>query len=126
MATTRREDQGEQQPLIAGPADGQGLLELLALMNPYTTGMPEEMDFWVSNPDPANRAANTFRNMHMEIEKNYPGSWDFKGAPQKVNLALRIKYRYPVRAKDAQGNRTGPVLSWITDYMLVGFEDSGP
>jgi hypothetical protein len=113
-----------EQPLR--PADQQGLLELLTVMNPYTMDDVTEMDFWVRNPNPAHQADNTFQNMEVEIEKEYPGGWDFKGQSRKVNLALRIKYRYPVRAKDANGNRTGAIRSWITDYLLVGFEDSGP
>jgi len=114
----------QEQPLL--PAQNQGLIDLLAVMNPYTMDNVSEMDFWVRNPNPAISANNTFRSMEVEIEKEYPGSWDFKGQPRKVNLALRIKYRYPVRAKDNFGNRTGAVLSWVTDYLLVGYEDSGP
>ena len=114
----------QEQPLL--PAQNQGLIDLLAVMNPYTMDNVSEMDFWVRNPDPTVSANNTFRSMEVKIEKEYPGTWDFKGQPRKVNLALRVKYRYPVRAKDDYGNRTGEVLSWITDYLLVGYEDSGP
>jgi hypothetical protein len=114
----------QEQPML--PARDEGLLELLTVMNPYTMDDVSEMDFWVRNPDPTDSAKNTFRNMEVEIEKEYPGGWDFKGQSRKVNLALRIKYRYPVRDRDANGNRTGKIRSWITDYLLVGFEDSGP
>jgi hypothetical protein len=114
------------QPLTAGPAPNEGLVDLLTVMNPYTMDVIGEMDFWGRNPNPTNSAGNTLRNMEVEIEKEYPGGWEFKGQMRKVNLALRIKYRYPVRARDQYGNRTGAVLSWITDYLLVGFEDSGP
>jgi hypothetical protein len=132
MANTQKEDrtlpraQGARQAQPLLPAQNQGMLELLAVMNPYTMDQVGEMDFWVRNPNPTIADDNTFRNMEIEIEKEYPGSWDFKGQPRKVNLALRIKYRYPVREKDNYGNRTGEIRSWITDYLLVGFEDSGP
>ena len=118
--------QNAQGELLMLPAEKEGRLELLTVMNPYTMDEVSEMDFWVRNPDPTDRTKNIFRNMEVEIEKEYPGGWDFKGQSRKVNLALRIKYRYPVRDRDANGNRTGAIRSWITDYLLLGFEDSGP
>ncbi len=97
--------------------------QLICNLNPYTSlpkpGMPHEtvsstartgeMDpFFGADADP--------NKVDLEVETNYPGEWIFKGHPQRVVKAVRIKYRYPVRDND--GNN----LYYVTDYLLVGYE----
>jgi hypothetical protein len=117
-----------------------GLLHLLAGQNPYTSGQVEDMDIYIAhptgNPLPAPTGAsggdprqddNRFSQIEMEIDGDYPGTWEFKGQPQKINRALRIKYRCKVRKKNSSGNQhhSDPVEYWMTAYLLVGFEDGG-
>jgi hypothetical protein len=48
------------------------------------------------------------------MEGPYAQEWTFKGAPQRVGMAARIKYRYPVvNGKDG--------LFWVEEHILVGF-----
>jgi hypothetical protein len=103
------------------------LLELMAQMNPYTAGQVDDMDFYIGHPNASEPGGGTSQ-IEMELDGDYPGEWSFKGQPQKLNRVLRLKYRCKVRQKDANGNQdpTGPVLYWMTAYLLVGFEDGGP
>lgn len=54
----------------------------------------------------------------MEMDKYGTGDWAFKGQPRRIDTALRIAYRWPM--KDKQGN----FICWITDYLLIGYEGS--
>ena len=105
----------------------QGFVELVARMNPYTSGGVDDMDLYIGHPTEGTSAPDPSQ-IEMELDGDYPGEWNFKGQPQKLNRVLRIKYRCKVRRKDAAGNQnTGdPVLYWMTAYLLVGFEDGGP
>ena len=93
----------------------QELGELLCRLNPYTP----DMDIYVGNPDPKT-IANDYKQIELEVESGYPGEWRFKGQAQRINTAGRIRYRYPMRDK------TGKVLYWKDDYLLVGYEGAGP
>jgi hypothetical protein len=104
----------------------QGLGKLLCDLNPYTgrtnpvsgrkTG---EMDIYVDAP--ANGAtAPDLSQVEIEVDTQYPGNWEFKGASHRINTSARIRYRYPVM--DAA---TGKVVYWIDDYLLVGYEGAG-
>lgn len=112
------------------PKSMDGMIDLLAGQNPYTSGQTDDMDLYIATPTnnpEVTGGDNRFNQIEMEIDGDYPGTWDFKGQPQKVNRALRIKYRCKVRKKDASGNQnpTDPVSYWMTAYLLVGFEDGG-
>jgi hypothetical protein len=110
------------------PKSMDGLLDLIAQQNPYTSGVTDDMDFYIGAPtnNPVLQGDKGIPQIELEIDGSYPGTWDFKGQPQKIARALKIKYRCKVRQKDAAGNSTGPVLYWMTAYLLVGFEDGGP
>jgi len=94
--------------------------KLIVLLNPYTqdSARTGPMDIYVGNPSPAT-IPNDYSQVELEVDTNYPGTWNFKGEAQRINTAARIRYRYPV--KDSAGN----VAYWIDDYLLVGFEGSG-
>ena len=111
----------------AAPKSMDGLLQLLASQNPYTSGQIDDMDFYISHPNASEPGGGTSQ-IEVELDGDYPGTWDFKGQPQKVNRVLRLKYRCKVRKKDAAGNQdpADPVLYWMTAYLLVAFEDGGP
>jgi hypothetical protein len=51
----------------------------------------------------------------LEVDDHYYGEWNFNGQPQKISRALRIRYRYPVKAPSG-------VVYWLEDYLLIGFE----
>lgn len=104
-----------------------GLISLMARMNPYTSGKIRDMDLYIDSPTSGKRRGHRSQ-IEMELDGDYPGEWNFKGQPQKINRVLRIKYRCKVRKKDAYGNQdpNDPVLYWMTAYLLVGFEDGGP
>lgn len=109
------------------PKSMQRLVELMAKMNPYTAGEVDDMDLYISHPTTGASNGDPSQ-IEMELDGDYPGAWDFKGQPQKLNRVLRIKYRCKVRKKDAAGNQdpADPVLYWMTAYLLIGFEDGGP
>jgi hypothetical protein len=103
------------------------LAVLLARQNPYTSGQVDDMDLYLRpvNPDDGDGAQGS--QIELEIDGDYPGEWNFKGQPQKLNRVIRLKYRCKVRAKDASGNQpaNGAVQYWMTAYLLIGFEDGG-
>jgi hypothetical protein len=103
-------------------AMAQNLGNLIDALNPYTginragynpTG---EMDIYAGNPAPTIPPTGTIGQVEIEVDTRYPGEWSFKGQPQKINKAVRIRYRFPVL--DSQGNP----LYWIDDYLLIGYE----
>jgi hypothetical protein len=52
----------------------------------------------------------------MEMDRYGVGDWSFKGQPRRVDMGLRIAYRW----KKVVGGQT----VWITDYLLIGYEGS--
>jgi hypothetical protein len=98
---------------------------LIFALNPYTkrpdpvsgtaTG---DMDLYVDSPT-GTMPTGDISQIELEVDTNYPADWTFKGQPQHVNTAIRIRYRYPVL--DSSSN---PIY-YIDDYILVGFEGSG-
>ncbi|HVM81751.1 MAG TPA: hypothetical protein VMU06_22210 [Stellaceae bacterium] len=105
----------------AAPVNGNGngyeyspLEDLIRKLNPYSY----EMDIYTGNPDPST-IPNDYAQVDLEVDAKYPSEWQFKGASQRVNVAVRIKYRYPYKDKD------GNFVCWIDDYLLIGYEGSG-
>jgi len=104
--------------------------QLIMLLNPYTVnrqygGLPTgEMDAYILNPTATPGGANNGKisQIELEVDANYPGDWTFKGGPQKITKAARIKYRFPVMS---DSTATATVLYWIEDYLLIGYEGSG-
>ncbi len=94
--------------------------KLIMMLNPYTQDGTKTtpMDIYVENPDPATIQTN-YRQVDLEVDTEYPGEWEFKEQPQRINTAARIRYRYGV--KDSAGNGA----YWIDDYLLIGYEGSG-
>jgi hypothetical protein len=96
-----------------------GLEELVASENPYTDGAVDSMDVYLlaqSANAGLTGTQKTASQVDMEMAA-YSGSWDFKGVPQPLSKALRIKYRYKVPNSNP--------LRWRTDYLLIGFVDGG-
>jgi hypothetical protein len=54
----------------------------------------------------------------MEMDRYGTGDWSFKGQPRRVDMALRIAYRW------AKKDKNGKFMCWITDYLLIGYEGS--
>jgi hypothetical protein len=54
----------------------------------------------------------------MEMDRYGTGDWSFKGQPRRVDMALRIAYRW------AKKDKCGNFICWITDYLLIGYEGS--
>ena len=117
------------------PAD---LGNLILSLNPYTND-PDSgrgrstggMNILIGDSTPTDPGRpGTISNVgeiQVEVDTNYPAEWSFKGEPQKVNTAVRFPYRYPVYGPIPQGSTAtqGPLLFWVTDYVLIGFEGSG-
>jgi hypothetical protein len=107
-----------------------GLEELIAAENPYTNGDVNDMDIYLlvqsGNPGlPAGAAALAEAEARSQIDvemANYSGTWDFKGVPQPLSRALRIKYRYRVPDPENPGDNS---TRWRTDYLLIGFVNGG-
>ena len=111
------------------PRMAQDLGTLLENLNPYSGraavpgGPPPtgEMDIYAGNAAPAVPPAGTVPQIEFEVETRYPPTWDFKGQPQRIAKAVRIRYRIPVIDPT-----TNPptVLYYVDDYLLIGFEGS--
>jgi hypothetical protein len=92
--------------------------ELIRKLNPYTnkqnreTGQSTgEMELLLDN---TSQSTGSPTIVGVEMEGPYAQEWTFKGAPQRVGMAARIKYRYPVvNGKDG--------LFWVEEHILVGF-----
>ena len=103
--------------------DGMAMLsELICRLNPYTERTDPangttsgEMDIRVG---PAH-GDDACSEIQLEIDAKYASDWTFKGAPHRINTAVRIKYRYPVK------DRHGAPLYWVEDYLLLGYEGAG-
>jgi hypothetical protein len=96
---------------------------LILNLNPYTNkDIPDtnpqrtigQMDPYV-NAAPVVPPAGNINQMEVELDGPYRQEWTFKGEPQKVGMAYRIKYRFPVNTP--AGN-----LYYLEDYILIGFE----
>jgi hypothetical protein len=101
-----------------------GLINLVAAENPYSNGGVNDMDIYllapsgIAGPSAAEEAAS-----QIDVEMaNYSGIWDFKGVPQPLSRALRIKYRYRVPDPQNPGSDSD---RWRTDYLLIGFVNGG-
>jgi len=101
----------------------EGFVELVASMNPYTSGKVDDMDLFIGYPTEGTDAPDPSQ-IEMELDGDYPGEWTFKGQPQKINRVMRIKYRCKAKYKGARAS--GDDYYWMTAYLLIGFEDGGP
>ncbi|MBV8736390.1 MAG: hypothetical protein JO007_03860 [Alphaproteobacteria bacterium] len=103
------------------PANDLG--NLILRLNPYTNkDIPysePKLTAGEMNPYFGNPASNGDGCSLMEVEADgpYRQEWTFKGEPQKVGMAYRIKYRFPIKKGDT-------VQYWLEDYLLIGFEGS--
>ena len=82
--------------------------DLIVKLNPYTSSHNKDT-----------KRSTGQMNIYMEaleMEGPYSQEWTFKGQPQRVGMAARIKYKYPVRDDD------GTTLFWVDDYVLIGFQ----
>ncbi len=68
-------------------------------------------------PTPAAQPADA-TCIWVEMDRYRTGDWAFKGQPRRIDMALRIAYRWAMN--DEQGN----FICWITDYLLIGYEGS--
>lgn len=102
---------------------------LILSLNPYTNrDMPYSdpalvagpMDIYCNSPS-SGRTPPDVSQIETELDGPYRQEWTFKGEPQKVGMAYRIKYRFPVYSKPAEGETPQP-LYWLEDYVLIGFE----
>jgi len=85
--------------------------ELILKMNPYTNSQ-------IKNTNRSTGEMEIIGANAVEMEGPYAQEWTFKGHPQRVGMAVRIKYRYPVR------NEGSETLFWVEDYLLIGFQGS--
>ena len=101
--------------------------DLILNLNPYTKrDLPDsdptlktgQMDPYCGSPH-SETTAPDISQIEVEADGPYRQEWTFKGEPQKIGMAYRIKYRFPVKNKDSD-----TILYWIEDYMLIGFEGS--
>lgn len=98
--------------------------KLIVALNPYSNVMHFGSAGSSKNMAGArDAAASVGDNLQFELQvaDQYAETWQFKGEPQNVNKAVRIKYRWPVFDPENKSN----ILYWITDYLLIGFEGSG-
>ena len=100
------------------------LIDLIAAENPYTNGGVNDMDIYLlaQSGNPGLSPGGLARSqIDVEMAK-YSGTWDFKGVPQPLSRALRIKYRYRVPDPQNPGANSN---RWRTDYLLIGFVNGG-
>jgi hypothetical protein len=101
-----------------------GLIDLIAAENPYSNGDVDAMDIYLlAQSGSSGLSANAQEASQIDVEMaNYSGTWDFKGVPQPLSRALRIKYRYRVPDPRNPGSNSD---RWRTDYLLIGFVNGG-
>ncbi len=99
--------------------------ELILRLNPYTNKKIKdteqstgELELYADDTRQPTSSESLTANLGVETEGPYRQEWTFKGQPQKVGMAARIKYRYPVR------DERGETLFWVDDYLLIGFQGS--
>lgn len=115
-------------PRIAGIRTNEFITELINSHNPYTTDNMTDMNIYTGNPDFTQWADNKTNQIEVEVDGPYtmPKEWYFKGLPQHINKALRIKYRYKAVNLGVRPQRESiKPVHWITAYMLIGYEDGG-
>ena len=111
----------------------EDLGKLIITMNPYAGGSMEPHTFLAATtpsappttstetsassplPTPAPQSTDA-ACIWMEMDRYGVGDWSFKGQPRRVDMGLRIAYRW----KKVVGGQT----VWITDYLLIGYEGS--
>ena len=102
------------------------LVDLIAAENPYTNGDINDMDLYLltqsANPGVVPGSVAALLSQIDAEMANYAGTWDFKGEPQPLSRALRIKYRYRVPDPLNPGADSD---RWRTDYLLIGFVNGG-
>ena len=111
----------------------EDLGNLIIMMNPYAKGSMEPHTFLAATEDsaPATTSSDASPNpstslpasrpvdaacIWMEADRYGVGDWNFKGLPRRIDMGLRIAYRW----KKVVSGKT----VWITDYLLVGYEGS--
>lgn len=108
-------------------SEAEDLGNLILRLNPYTNrDMPYsdpalaagEMDIYCNSPS-SGKPAPDVSQIEVELDGPYRQEWTFKGELQKVGMAYRIKYRFPVYRQDDAGKTP---LYWLEDYVLIGFE----
>ena len=109
-------------------SQAEHLGKLILGLNPYTNReMPNttlvagEMDIYCNSSGPGITTTPDVSQIQVELDGPYRQEWTFKGEPQKVGMAYRIKYRFPMSRKSA-GGKTDEPLYWLEDYVLIGFE----
>ena len=112
---------------IMGIRTNESIVALINSHNPYTSDSMHDMTIFTGNPDFEKWADNKFCHIEVEVDGPYttPKEWYFKGLPQQINKALRIKYRYRAKNLGAPGSPPLKLPHWVTAYMLVGYEDGG-
>jgi hypothetical protein len=109
------------------PADDLG--NLILNLNPYTNRTITDitpnrtigqMDIYCGSPASGTNPPDVSQ-IEVEADGPYRQEWTFKGEPQKVGMAYRIKYRFAVSYVDSAGTTH---RSWLEDYLLIGFEGS--
>jgi hypothetical protein len=108
-------------------SQAKDLGNLIVGLNPYTNReIPDttleagDMNIYCSSP--VSGTTRDVSQIEVELDGPYRQEWTFKGEPQKIGMAYRIKYRFPVYRKPAQGQTRGNPLYWLEDYILIGFE----
>jgi hypothetical protein len=118
---------------MAGISAMEAFGDLICRLNPYTERtdltsphVTGKMDVFLAATytDPSNPGDSPLSQVQLQIDAKYAASWTFKGQPQNVNTAVRIKYRYPVYP-DAAHTTPADVLYWVEDYVLIGYEGAG-
>jgi hypothetical protein len=98
------------------PAPAQDLADLINDNNPYyDSSIPGwEMDLYTLVA-PAAGPAPPRSQIRTEVDDRYSGDWTFKGEPQRIARAVRVRYRYQWTSPSGQ-------VYWREDYILIGFE----
>jgi hypothetical protein len=109
----------------APPRSLDHLTAIIAKQNPYTSGQINDMDIYIRPANPDDPNGDQGSQIELELDADYPGEWNFKGVPQKLNKVMRLKYRCKVRKGGTNQNPNDPVEFWMTAYLLIGFEDGG-
>jgi hypothetical protein len=103
------------------PGVQQVLGQLICDLNPYS----KTIDLYLNAPA-AGATPPDISQIDLEADTNYPSEWEFKEQKQRINAAVRIKYRYAVgkdKSKPISGDN--PIAYWIEDYLLIGYEGAG-
>ena len=108
-------------------SQAEDLGKLILRLNPYTkrdmpysdpTLVAGAMDIYCNSPS-SGKTAPDVSQIEVELDGPYRQEWTFKGELQKVGMAYRIKYRFPVYK---EFDTTKTPLYWLEDYVLIGYE----